>query len=592
MPTQPSSLLLDELFSAGDERFLDHLLNFHEPKKLASLADRWKADPRPWARRVMFQYLELVPSNPGHEPVVKRLFKHAEAHRDDEAMAHFAYAFDRLIRRKRRMQHHWDWQTRTSWSEEVLVVPRDVMPHVGKGDRFAQNPKTLEPVAVPPRFKKGLVLFSYKTRHYLRRRAWRYFRRLGHQQRDTYCAAVAGLLRLYADGFLGSGESLLDSRTLMHACFRGSDVLEFTPGHVNVKAGRSLGALSAAPTHPALWKRPQAAPVLLELIAEASSRPVRAWGIELLRRWHFDPPPALDPLKLLPLLDHADEVVQQLGADLLERAVGLEKLGIEEWLRLLQTRNLTALETIARVMRQHVTPERLTLAQAVELTTAAPVPVARLGLEMLKQKPIKSAEDREQLARVADAQCAGIAGEIATWALRIVGADAFYSVDNVIRFFDALLAPTRQAAWTWLTSNGTSRPRAYDDPAFWSRLIETPYDDLRMRLVDTLKRRAGLPGVSSDKLGPALWAPILLGVHRGGRAKLSALKQVADAIARDPKNAGPLLPVVAVAVRSVRFPEARHGLAAVVRAVDARPELADLVRKHFPELELGEQVCR
>jgi hypothetical protein len=73
---------------------------------------------------------------------------------------------------------------------------------------------------------------------------------------------------------------------------------------------------------------------------------------------------------------------------------------------------------------------------------------------------------------------------------------------------------------------------------------------------------------------------------------LSALLQVSQAVARDPRNAEPLLPVLALAVRSVRFPESRHGLAAVVRAVDARPELADSVKRYFPELELGEQVCR
>jgi hypothetical protein len=86
---------------------------------------------------------------------------------------------------------------------------------------------------------------------------------------------------------------------------------------------------------------------------------------------------------------------------------------------------------------------------------------------------------------------------------------------------------------------------------------------------------------------------VLLNVHRGGRAKLTALRQTADAIARDPKNAEPLLPVLAVAVRSVRLPEARHGLAALVRAVDAHPPLADGVRRHFPELDLGEpaEVC-
>jgi hypothetical protein len=226
----------------------------------------------------------------------------------------------------------------------------------------------------------------------------------------------------------------------------------------------------------------------------------------------------------------------------------------------------------------------------VEMAVAAPVPVARLGLDLLKGKVIGTDDERDALARLADARSAGVAGEIATWALGILGASDTYAVDRVVRFFDALLQPTRQAAWAWLT--GEAKPPAYDDPALWSRLIETPYDDLRLRLIDALKHRAMLPGVAADKLGPAVWAPVLLGIHRGGRAKLSALRQTADAIARDPANAGPLLPVLAVAIRSVRLPEARHGLAALVQAVDAHPALVDDVRRHFPELELGEVACR
>jgi hypothetical protein len=44
-----------------------------------------------------------------------------------------------------------------------------------------------------------------------------------------------------------------------------------------------------------------------------------------------------------------------------------------------------------------------------------------------------------------------------------------------------------------------------------------------------------------------------------------------------------------VAIRSVRFPEARGGLSAVVRAVDARPELEPLVSRYLPELKLNGQ---
>jgi hypothetical protein len=80
---------------------------------------------------------------------------------------------------------------------------------------------------------------------------------------------------------------------------------------------------------------------------------------------------------------------------------------------------------------------------------------------------------------------------------------------------------------------------------------------------------------------------VLLNIHRGGRAKLSALRQISDRILREPQNAKTLLPVLAIAIRSVRPPEARHGLAAIVTAVDRLPNLADEVKRELPELELN-----
>src|SRR3954471_21232065 len=94
--SQPiSPLVLDEYFAAGDDRFLPALRAFHEPKKLASIADRWKKDHRPWARQQILNYLDLPLDAAGHEPVVKHLFKWAEEQKDDELMAACAVAFDR-----------------------------------------------------------------------------------------------------------------------------------------------------------------------------------------------------------------------------------------------------------------------------------------------------------------------------------------------------------------------------------------------------------------------------------------------------------------------------------------------------------------
>ena len=63
-------------------------------------------------------------------------------------------------------------------------------------------------------------------------------------------------------------------------------------------------------------------------------------------------------------------------------------------------------------------------------------------------------------------------------------------------------------------------------------------------------------------------------------------RQISDALRNHPENAELLLPVLAVAIRSVRSPEARAGLAAVVAAVEARPELESLIGRVLPELEL------
>src|SRR5204862_6754836 len=108
--------------------------------------------------------------------------------------------------------------------------------------------------AYPPRVRPGSRLFSYHTRYYLRRRAWRYFRRMAFKRAKDYTAAVAMMLERYTDADVARGEHLLDSWSLIHACFFESDVLEFTQSLVKVKEGRSLAELKAAPQFEKLSK--------------------------------------------------------------------------------------------------------------------------------------------------------------------------------------------------------------------------------------------------------------------------------------------------------------------------------------------------
>jgi hypothetical protein len=125
------------------------------------------------------------------------------------------------------------------------------------------------------------------------------------------------------------------------------------------------------------------------------------------------------------------------------------------------------------------------------------------------------------------------------------------------------------------------------DASLWSRLAETPHDDLRLRVIDFLQRQTKLPGTDGNQL-ENVWRSVLLGVHRGGRQKAKAVRQISQAIVENPQRVETLLPVLAVAVRSVRGPESRAGLAAVVTLTEARPELTEAVRRHLPEMKFAE----
>ncbi|HUE72440.1 MAG TPA: hypothetical protein VMP01_16265 [Pirellulaceae bacterium] len=581
MPTADSQggsiLLIDEFFAAEEPRFLETLRAFRNPKALAAFADRWKRDPRPWARQRMIEYLQMPLNAPGHQPVIKRLFKHAEQSRDHELLAVFLVIFDRLVRRQRKRRWQYDWQTRQSWEEEILATRQDVIP--SDAPQQFRDPRTGARVEVPRRIPKNGRLFRYHTRYYLRRRAWRYYRRLGFQRPKEYVPAIAQALVQYRDEDLSAAEHALECWGLMQAGFHHSDVLRFRADRIVLRSGRKFSELKPAPYFPKLWETPEALATLLKIVTAAQSRLVRVWAIEMVRQKQQPNLASLAVQQLLELLNHENPDVQQFGSELLLLSPSLAKLSIDFWLKLLEVKDPTALAAICDAMRKHVSRERLTLAQCVELACARAAPVARLGFEFVRQSDILSSADRQAIAGLAKARCEATGRELALWALPIVGARENYDRDAVCGFFDSLLAQMRTGAWIWLATSAT----AQQDAALFSRLVETPYDDLRLKLVDELARKAELPGTAD--LVP-VWSTVLLGVHRGGRQKGKATGQLAAAIAREPQRADELLPVLAASIRSVRQPERRSGLAAVVQLVAECPELAASVSRHLPELYL------
>ncbi len=403
----------ETLFSAQDAGFVEALRKVRDMPLLAEFTGRWIADGRAWAHEQMFRYLDLPWDAWGHNPVIKRLFKWAEAEQNDELMAAFATGCDRLARRERRRRWKYDWKTSTGYEETVLSSPRD------------------------------LRLFSYHTRYYLRRRAWRYFRWMGYRRPKDYPLAVARFLILYRDADLAQGENLLDSWSLMQACFREHPALEFGSSLIRIRPGHSLGELKPAPSFPELWKQPDSADVLLLMVLEARSKAMRTWAIEMLREHHASRLQKLPADELLDLLTHRQEDVQQFAAELLEQAQGLETWPLSTWMMLLETENLTALETICRVMAEKVSGERLTLADCVRLTTSEPTPVARMGLTFLKKRSIQTAGDRAALVELSEAQSSAIAAEVATWRLRFWDEPTFMTAIRCCRF--SIRSPRRFA---------------------------------------------------------------------------------------------------------------------------------------------------
>jgi len=583
-----STLLLDEYFENQDPRFLDALLRASDSGKLASFADRWTADHRPWAREQMFAYLDEPLRHAGHHPVVKRLFKQAERVGDDELLAAFLVAFDRSVRREIRAVPQWDYATRRIRRVEKLITPQKAIPpqriprEYRSSSRIVPYPALTE---APPDHR----LFSARTRYYLRRRAWRHFRRMGYQRPDAYVEAICRALVLYRDDDLERGENILDSYALLRAFFEHHDAVSFGANHARLAPSQRIADLRPAPRFPELWQRSDAAERLLNVVSRGRARLVRAGAIDLLREHHAAFLAGLPSRTLLRLLDHDAEDVQAFGATLLESSEELGKLPIDEWLRLLTIRNPIALDAVCAAMEKHVRVERLDLEQCVAIATARSTSAARLGLRFLSAWPFSTPDrpnesERAILARLADTRSRAAGAELCTWALaRIAFDESSYDADPVVGVLDALEPSVRRAAWDWLAGLETGASFGWNDPVLWSRLLETPFDDVRLRIVEALERRAKLPGTSPDDLAP-LWTTVLLGVRRGGRQKLKAVRQLGAVLCADPSRADELLPVLAVALRSVRGPEFRAALAAIAGALERCPQLAPAVARCCPEV--------
>lgn len=566
------------LFREGSFEFVDAIRSISEAKALAVFADKWYTDSRIEARRLLNAYLDRPFNSPRHEPLVKRLFKFADTAGDDAIVARFLVGFDRSIRRKATTVPRYDYESRTVVEQQVITTPANT--RLPADDRII-NAAWFQQAR--ERFLRGKVLFSLVTRHYLRRRSWRYFRKLGRRHPERYIPAVSVALKLYTDDDVKDGVALLDNWGLVHILFHHSPTLIAKRAGWRIADNGSLSCLQPDPMFRKLWlKSPEP---ILDLVNEGQCRTVRQWAIQMLRR-HF--PERLARLtieELLAWLESPHAELNDLAAELIERVGGLERIPVERWLRLVVTASVDVLDRIIELIIRLVKPEQVSFADAVRLAMARPVPLARLGRTLLWSKRPTTDDEVRAVFGLRDAECEPLREGLVRWACTVLREQPNYRPEWVLEFLDSRHEDVREAGWGWLQTDERSRVSTL----VWSRLMESPYDNIRLRLVAMLEDRLREGGREAQSPGLVrfLWASVLLNIHRGGRAKPFVVRQIIDRLGEKPDEADELLPMVAVALRSVRGPEFRSGLAGLATFVTRFPQHRDLIEQRFPELSLA-----
>jgi hypothetical protein len=278
------------LFKNRDDGFLSLLTTTTDGDVLRDLAGEWSMDTRAWAEEVQLRYIDAALSCPSHEQLFRSLFRHAESVHQHRVMAQFLVALDRVVRRQRVVVRRQDDNFHVT--EEVLrAISNRSVTSAGPFLRQTQHPATGQPIQqVVSRISNGdgNRLFTQKTRTYLRRRTWAYFRRLSETNINSYVTFVGTALRQYSDDDLATGENIIDHWCLMHICFADSPVLSFGISHISVVSDSQLNDLEPSPWMKEIWESPHARQLLIQLAAESKSRLIRWWASTLHRRQATD----------------------------------------------------------------------------------------------------------------------------------------------------------------------------------------------------------------------------------------------------------------------------------------------------------------
>lgn len=580
---------LRQHLEAADSRFVEVLRALPDADELAKFAALWYADPRAEARRFLHHYLSQPLNAFRHEPLVKRLFKLAEAARDDVTMAYFLVMLDRSVRHTTKTKKRYKYENKRGWGREVTVIEeqviRGIFGEMPKHDWIVQqitNPQMANSYWVQRQIDPAKHrLFSGRTRNYLRRRAWRYFRKMGRLQPEKYVKAITVALNLYTDDDTADGMALLANWGLVHALFHYSPALEAKSTGWLIAPGKTLAALTPEPYFNKLWQRqPDAA---LALITSAKCRTVRQWAIRWLMK---ESPQTLEAIPLdtlLGWLSSPDADLAEFAAQQLRTKTGLDAIPVDRWISIVESASADSLDVVCDLVAKHVSGDKLSLFEALRLAKMRAAPVAKLGLGWLGGKVPATAAQVEAALSVREAEAAPIRPNVCRWAIGALSAVANFRPEWVMEFLDSRHDDVREVGLEWIASDD----RVKESPTVWQRMLESPYDNIRLPMVDRLKDLTEA-GKDADVFDPAavrlLWATVLLNIRRGGRQKHAVVKMIADRLTRLPEESEHLLPILAVAVRSSRGTEFRTGLTTVVQLLDTNAELNEPITQAFPEL--------
>ncbi len=578
-----STLLAEELFATGDEAFLEALYAIQVPRgvepapqqgasarpsprrfarrveklhPLGAFARKWLDDPRPWARAQLRAYVEDGLDRPGHRTLVKRLYKGVEERGDLELLPLFFVAFDRMRRLRKRTRRRFDYQERAWIVQEDHVVHR-------------------------PRAEDAFH-FSQRTRNYLQARVARRVRELATRDPEAHRRVVLAALVLYEDADFPVGASLLHLRAFTTTLFARSELFERSSHSLRARAAARLSLSAPSPHAPEVWR--ESAPELVDALARAASLLVRRLLVAWLERDLGDQLGALPPRSLEALVASPHPDVSLFGARLIERSSQLEQLSVDAWLDLFDGPNLEIMPILARKMASVVTPARASIEQCVRLARHEAQAPAMLGIEWAEGKSLGTKEELEAALPIVDASVEEVRARGFAW-LRPALVEEELSVDAHLReLLDVPHADVRAKAFALLEET----PRWRDSIVFWAALTESPYGDARAFLLGLLARRRF--ALEASNLGEKnlhhLWATTLLEIHRGSRAKQRALTQLGERIESQPQQADALLPLLVLALRSVRESERRGALSALVRAAVRREEVRLAIARHAPSLEI------